>query len=280
MARVRDFTSPLAGILGAIGGSFIPGIGPSAGYRAGYGLGEAASSYLGGPRNQPRGYGANQQLMNQELRGQQGGGRYNVVDLPRGAQGIEAPLYSAADEAALGQLRDRGLAALSEENLPKAEFGPIESEMLRQYEQQIVPQLMEQFRGADAFRTGGFQQSLGSAATGLQSKLAAMKQMFEQQRRGQQQTYGMGLAKAGLGRKYQLGLLEPPQSDGDSIGTTPGLLQSLGAPSSLGKLFSYLLEEKEPEKETRRNQLEKAVRAMAYKKLREQASLQPGNEGY
>lgn len=276
MARMRNITSPLTGVLGALGGSFVPGVGPSAGYRAGYDLGETLSSWFGGPRSQPQ-----RGVTYAEGAGQPQD-RYRVEDLPRGRQAIEMPLYSAPDEAALGQLRDRGLAAL--QNLPQAEFGPISQEAQRQYQEQVIPRLMEQFRGTGGLRTGGFRQALGAAGTGLQSKLAEMQQLFNQQRRGQEQAYGMGLTRAGLGRKFETDVMQPDPSALDAFGGN--LLQGLGAYGStefanpISRLFDYLLEQKTPETEEKKEQLRRTARAVEYERRKKQASLPLTEGGY
>ena len=83
----------------------------------------------------------------------------------------------------------------------------------RQFEEQIVPSIAEQFAGSGALSSSGFAQALGGAGAGLTERLAMMREGLKGQ--GIQQMQGLG--QLGLGTKpfgYQ------------TTGAQPGFLQT------------------------------------------------------
>lgn len=77
-------------------------------------------------------------------------------------------------------------------------FDQFSQPYLQQFQEQMLPQIAERFAGAGALSSSGFGQSLGGAASGLQSQLA---QLFSQlQNQAAQQQYGQynQLAQTGL----------------------------------------------------------------------------------
>lgn len=95
---------------------------------------------------------------------------------------------------------------------------------MRQFKEQTVPGLAEQFAGLGGLSSSGFQQALGGAASGLQEKLASLRGslMFGAlpQALGFAQAPGqMQLGLTGIGLKPSIENIYKPQ--------TQGLLQQL-----------------------------------------------------
>lgn len=98
---------------------------------------------------------------------------------------------------------------------------------MREFQEQIVPGLAEQFAGVGALSSSAFPQALSQAGAGLQEKLAAL--------RGNLQMQGAQGLMSGYQGLSQLGLGAKPFGYGMNQGSQ-GLLQSLfgGLGSSLG----------------------------------------------
>lgn len=80
-------------------------------------------------------------------------------------------------------------------------FNQFSQPYLQQFEEQMLPQIAERFAGAGALSSSGFGQSLGGAASDLQSQLA---QLFSQlQSQAAQQQYGQYNQLAQTGLNYQ-----------------------------------------------------------------------------
>jgi len=268
----------IGGLAGGLAGSVIPGVGTGLGAGIGYGLGRGVSSQL--PRSQPQMTRAD--LVNQLQASDPGTyGDYEVTNLPRGMQALKSPRYSPEDEATFNRLRDMGLTTL--QNAPRAEFGPISEEIQRQYKEDVVPGIMEQFRGGDALRSSGLQQTLGSSATGLQSKLAAYQQMFNQQQRGQELGLGQDLLKAGLGRKFDTQILggDPQYWSGAQGDDDSSEFDRYAYPITeniLDQMESYFSEEKgKGRKNAGSDQIKNLARMLVYDRLKKQASLPLNN---
>lgn len=60
-----------------------------------------------------------------------------------------------------------------------------EAPYMRQFNEQIVPGLANQFAGMGALSSSGFQQSLGQAGAGLSENLAALREGLRSQAAGQ-----------------------------------------------------------------------------------------------
>lgn len=108
-------------------------------------------------------------------------------------------------------------------------FDQFSQPYLQQFQEQILPQIAERFAGAGALSSSGFGQSLGGAASGLQSQLA---QLFSQlQGQAAQQQYGQynQLAQTGLNHQ-QFAYQHKPGSQG-FLGTALGAAAgALGGP--------------------------------------------------
>lgn len=202
-------------------------------------------------------------------------GRYTVTGLPDKARAVNIPLRTPKQEALEEELSQMGMGALK--NLPSASFGPIKEEYLKEYQEKVLPQLIEQFVSAapGATRTSGFQQALGSSQAGLQSKLAALQQGFNQQQRAQEQAYGLNLLRPGLAPQFTTGFLEPQPND---LAPLLGSLGSMGVqqnPMIIGEILKGLSkqESQNPEEEQQRKDLFSALTQLLLMNQSQQASL-------
>ena len=103
--------------------------------------------------------------------------------------------------------------------------------MMRQFQEQTLPQLSERFAGSDAMQSSAFGQSLGSAGAGLQENLAAL--------RGQQQQMGLqGLLQMlnpALTKQFDLEVEKGGSSGlGSILGTAAGAYFGGPAGASIG----------------------------------------------
>lgn len=114
-------------------------------------------------------------------------------------------------------------------------FNQFSQPYLQQFQDQILPQIAERFAGGGALSSSGFGQSLGGAASGLQSQLA---QLFSQlQGQAAQAQYGQfnQLSNTGLG--YQpFGYQHIPGSQG-ILGPLFANAGGQLASSGIGNLF-------------------------------------------
>ena len=107
----------------------------------------------------------------------------------------------------------------------QAAYDKFSAPYLQQFQEQLLPQIAERFAGAGALSSSGFGQSLGGAASGLQSQLA---QLFSQlQGQAAQQQYGQYNQLSNTGLNYQpFGYYTQKGSQ--------GLLNTLGAGFGIG----------------------------------------------
>jgi len=95
------------------------------------------------------------------------------------------------------------------EGSPEA-FQNFEAPYMRQFHEQTVPGLSEQFAGLGALSSSGFQQALGQAGAGLSENLAGLRSGLQMQAAGQSQSSLqnlLGMSTQGLVPK-QLGFLK------------------------------------------------------------------------
>lgn len=94
---------------------------------------------------------------------------------------------------------------------------------IRQFQEQIIPGIAEQFAGADALDSSGFRQSLSQAGAGLAENLAA-------QRGGlQQNALSQLLSFLGISQQPQFENVFRPQEQGFLQGLAPGIGKGIGA---------------------------------------------------
>ena len=216
---------PMAG--GAIGGL----AGGPAGAAAGSALGTFGGSYLG-RRNQSQRYmNPRQQLGNGGFPSQQMGDNQNMMsqELTGGTTAVQTPRFNQQQQGMLAQLLSQGFGGM--QNLPQADFAPIEKEATSQFYQNTVPGIAEQFSGAGAGsqRSSAFEQALGGAGAGLQERLASMKQGFNMQNRGQEINRLMSMLQMGGQQQFENAFIPPGQGFGTSI--AGGLSQGVGMAS-------------------------------------------------
>lgn len=83
-------------------------------------------------------------------------------------------------------------------NGPEA-FNDFANPYMQQFQEQVLPQIAERFAGMGALSSSGFGQSLGGAASGLQSELAKLFTQLQGQAAGRQQNQFGQLSQLGLG---------------------------------------------------------------------------------
>lgn len=77
--------------------------------------------------------------------------------------------------------------------------GAFEAPLMRQFQEQTVPELAERFASLDAQGSSAFGQSLGQAGAGLAENLAALREGLKMQAIQQLQ----GLGGMGLGQRFE-----------------------------------------------------------------------------
>jgi hypothetical protein len=77
-------------------------------------------------------------------------------------------------------------------------YDQFSSPYLQQFQEQVLPQIAERFAGQGALSSSGFGQTLGGAASGLQSQLAQLFSQLQGQAAGRQQNQFQNLSQVGL----------------------------------------------------------------------------------
>lgn len=188
---------------------------------------------------------------NPQLMQGQGQGGFTSQEMPGGSTAVQTPNFNQDQLGILMQLLSGGASGMQNlkggDQLPSASFGPIKESAMSDFYQNTVPGIAERFTGAGAGgqRSSAFQQSLGGAGAGLQQRLAAMEQGFNQQERGMGlQERGQDISRLlqmlqmGLQPQQQTNFVEPKQgmmsSMGGGIGQGAGMLAPLLAMKYLG----------------------------------------------
>ena len=119
-----------------------------------------------------------------------------------------------------------------------ADFNAMAAPEIRQFHEQTIPGLSEQFAGmgSGALSSSGFRNAAVNAGTDLSERLGAIRAQLRQQ--GAQGL--MNIGQQGLGRFHE-NIYEPP---------TPGLLEGIApfAGTALGTIAgNYLTRQKKPE---------------------------------
>jgi len=103
--------------------------------------------------------------------------------------------------------------------------------MMRQFNEQTVPQLSERFAGSDALNSSAFGQSLGSAGAGLQENLYNARN--QQQMQGLQGL--MAMLNPALTQQFDLEVKNKKKSSSGLGKTLGGILGgAIGGPSGAG----------------------------------------------
>lgn len=137
------------------------------------------------------------------------------------AQTQQLPRFTPEQQSALNQLLSLGSANIQK---PYEGFAPIEQQARTQFQTQTIPSIAERFTAMGGAQKGSsaFQGVLGSAASGLESQLAALKSQYGLQQRQQ------GLQQLGLGLTPSFENIYQPQTTGFLGGLAPALGQGLG----------------------------------------------------
>jgi len=153
---------------------------------------------------------------------------FPTANLPQGAQAVQMPRFSPQTQSGIEELFQSALGGMR--GLPPADFAPIRKAATSQFEQDIIPGIMERFTGAGAGgqRSSAFEQALGGAGTGLQERLAALEQGFNMQNRGQ------------LLSQAQLGMTQPFGWEGFQRQPGFGERFGVGMNSYIGSLMPLL----------------------------------------
>jgi len=167
-------------------------------------------------------------MMAKQLKPKKPGFWSNVGSFFGGKSGQELQFqrFTPEQQFALMQLLSQGLSGLQN---PYEGFAPIEEQATRQFSTETIPSLAERFTSlGGGQRSSAFQGALGSAASNLQSSLAALRSQ-----------YGMQNKQSAL---QQLGAGLTPQYESAYIPRQPGFFENLfvGGAQGLGSALPLL----------------------------------------
>jgi hypothetical protein len=115
-------------------------------------------------------------------------------------------------------------------------FDQFSQPYMQQFQEQMLPQIAERFAGGGALSSSGFGQTLGGAASGLQSQLAQLFSQLQSQAAGQQYNQYNQLSQTGL--NYQPFAYQQQQGSGGFLAPfLGGIGNAMGDPigAALGK---------------------------------------------
>jgi hypothetical protein len=108
-------------------------------------------------------------------------------------------------------------------------FDQFSQPYMQQFQEQMLPQIAERFAGGGALSSSGFGQSLGGAASGLQSQLAQLFSQLQSQAAGQQYNQYNQLSQTGL--NYQPFAYQQKQGSGGMLAPLlGGIGTAMGGP--------------------------------------------------
>lgn len=190
----------LGGALTGAGiGSFVPGLGTGLGALIGGGLGAVSGAAPGLFQSNPS---SNQG----QIPGTQTGNFFTGYN----AYNQQLPRFNPEQQNALSQLLQQGMGNVN--------FGGIEERARQNFATRTVPSLAERFTnqfGSGGQRSSAFSGALGSAASDLESQLAALRGQY-------------GLQQLGLGLQPSFENIYIPQQGGLLQGAAPAVGQALG----------------------------------------------------
>jgi len=162
-------------------------------------LGSALAGYFGGRL----GRGSSSSLPMNRGDGVQQRNGYSSMQMPGGATAVQMPNFTPEQQNMLTQMLQGGMQGM--QNLPSADFGPIEQMYKTQFQQETVPGLAEQFTagGAGSQRSSAFQQGMGGAGASLAERLAGARQQFNMQNRQSEIQRLMGMLQMGMQPQFQ-----------------------------------------------------------------------------
>jgi len=115
-------------------------------------------------------------------------------------------------------------------------FNQFSSPYLQQFNEQVLPGIAERFAGAGALSSSGFGQTLGGAASGLQSQLAQLFSQLQGQAAGRQQGQFQNLSQLGL--NYQPFAYKQKQGSQGILGPLASTALSVFGPSLVNQASS------------------------------------------
>lgn len=146
------------------------------------------------------------------------------------AQTTQLPRFAPNQQSALNDILSMALGGLRDN---KFSFDPIAQTARTQFQTQTVPGIAEQFTGiGGGQRSSAFQGALGSAASGLEEKLAALRSGYNINQQSQLQNL------LGIGLTPSFENIYMPQQGGFLQGAAGGIGQSI--PMLLAMLGQYL----------------------------------------
>lgn len=149
-------------------------------------------------------------------------------------------LYTPEQRAMMSQLGQMGMGGLQDILSKPLDSGAMEADVMRQYQQQIIPGLMHMLGGAGP--TAGLQRSsaiggqLGAAGSDLATRLASLRSQMAQQQQGLRANIYGGMLGHGLQKTYEP--MYRPQGPGLAETLMPAIGQGLGG---LGQGFGQYL---------------------------------------
>jgi hypothetical protein len=221
---------------GATIGSFFSPVGTAIGAGVG-GLAGFLGSLFGGRGRQRRSMiqdqGINQQMMN--LPGDIG--QVQRQQIPEGTL-LNFPMFSPEQmqqQQQLGRFAQGQLPGLFGPPQGMAQSGAQEAQALRDFREQTIPGIAEQFTGpaTPGQRSSAFRQSLGRAGAGLEERLALIREdrdRFNLQRLDQRAALQANLLPSllGFGQRQQFDQQLIPRDPGLMAAAAPGLAQGVG----------------------------------------------------
>lgn len=143
--------------------------------------------------------------------------------------------YTPEQKQGISSLLQRGLQNVDQQRTPS--FQPIADRARKQFQEQTLPSIAERFTAMGLQNSGYFPQVLGSAASDLESQLAALGSQFDlqQQQFGHGQT--MDYLRHGLSPRFTSHIqLGTPGFLQQSLPTTMDYLTQSGGSGALGSL--------------------------------------------
>lgn len=156
----------------------------------------------------------------------------------QGAEDKQYDLYNPDQQQGFAQILQQALAGLQNNT---TDFEPIENQARSDFTQKTIPSIAERFTGLGAQNSSAFANQLGSAGSGLETNLAAMKSGHNLQRQGLLQNLaGLGLTqqKHNVYHPREAGLIENVLGAGaGGLGKAGGmyLANRFGGLGGLGK---------------------------------------------
>ena len=135
--------------------------------------------------------------------------------------------FTGPQQGALDQILSQGLSGLQGMQ-GKFDFAPIEQQARSNFNTQTIPSIAERFTslGSGSQNSSAFQNALGSAGSGLEQSLAALKSQYGLQQQGMNQNLIQNLLGFGLQPRYENAYF--PRQPGFAENAGSSLFQGFG----------------------------------------------------